>query len=72
MSERDFSGALDARRAHQADIVERIVQDRIRTSHTLRCLLQGCHYRTADGQVCQFCGAERRDPVTLGRSLIHP
>jgi hypothetical protein len=35
------------------EVLERIVLERIRVSHVLRCVLQG-HY----GNPCQFCGLE--------------
>jgi len=40
--------------AKNREIIERIVADRIRTAHTMRCIVQGC-YRP-EGGACQFCG----------------
>ncbi len=57
-ADRDFAGALDVRRAHNAAIVERIVQDRIKAEHLLRCIVQGCCPR-APGAPCRFCGETR-------------
>lgn len=54
--------------SHTSDVIlDRIIEQRIRMAHTLRCLLQG-HL----GDPCQFCGLPWQEADQLpGRVIPH-
>jgi rRNA maturation endonuclease Nob1 len=53
-----------------AETLERIVQDRVTMEHLLRCVVQGCCYRTPDADVCEYCGQRRRPDVSRGNAVL--
>lgn len=57
---------MESRRALNAAIEERILRDRLRTEHVLRCIVQGCYCPAALGGKCQFCGEIRQTSVSAG------
>lgn len=60
----------DPRQAHNAAIIERIVDDRVKTEHLLRCVVQGCHRPDALGGRCQYCGETKVDKFLERRAAM--